>query len=354
MAIRWFGPTIDPVPLSKIRQIPGVSSIISTLYEEAPGNAWQPSGIRKLKTIISESGMELSGIESVNIHDSIKVGLPERDKYIDNYIKTLEALGKEDIHLVCYNFMPVFDWTRSDLSKQRTDGSRVFSYDHSIIEKTTPGQMSSMMKNNSPGINLPGWEPERLKVLQDLFDIYKQVDSGKLFENLVYFLKAVMPVCNEYDINMAIHPDDPPWPVFGLPRIVNSYNNLSALFEAVPDSHNGLTLCTGSLGADPDNDIIKIIHEFSGRIPFVHLRNVRHIAPGKFDECAHLSEDGSLDIFNIIETLYNTGFHGIIRPDHGREIWGESSIPGYGLFDRAIGAAYIQGLWEAVSKKAVC
>lgn len=352
MTLRWFGSKHDSVKLWQIRQIPGVTGVITTLYDIPAGEAWPMERILELKKEVEESGLRISGIESVNIHDSIKIGLPEREQYIDNYITTLENLGKADIHIVCYNFMPVFDWTRSALAKERADGSTVLSYDQEIIDKINPETMFSQIDENSNGFVMPGWEPERLARVKELFEMYKDVDNEKLFENLVYFLNRISPVCEKYDIRMAIHPDDPAWPVFGLPRIIINKENVLRLLNTVDAKFNGLTLCTGSYGSNPNNDICDMIHATKGRVHFAHVRNLIHHAPGKFDEAAHLSSDGSMDMYEIIKALYETGFEGPMRPDHGRAIWGEVAMPGYGLYDRALGATYLNGLWEAVDKAA--
>ncbi len=351
MTFRWFGTGFDSVTLKQIRQIPGVKGVITTLYDSKPGEAWDPAKVKALKAEVEASGLEISGIESVNIHDDIKVGLPSRDKYIENYIKTLETLGKEDIRMVCYNFMPVFDWTRSDLAKMRPDGSTVLSYDQEIIDQINPDTMLSEMDKKANGFVLPGWEPERMARIKELFEMYKDVDDKKLLDNLTYFLKAIMPTCDKYDINMAIHPDDPAWPVFGLPRIIRNEESIGRMIKAVDNPHNGVTLCTGSLGSNPNNDIPAIIKSLKGRIHFAHVRNLKHHAPGKFEEAAHLSSDGSMDMYALMKALYDTGFDGPIRPDHGRAIWDEVSMPGYGLYDRALGCAYLNGLWEALSKR---
>lgn len=350
MTLRWFGKDHDSVSLEDIRQIPGCTGVITTLYDTKPGEVWSREAIREMKAEVEGAGLVLSGIESVNVHDDIKIGLPSRDKYIKNYIETLENLGKEGIDLVCYNFMPVFDWTRSDLSKEREDGSTVLSYDQEIIDKIDPNKMFEEMESHSGGFTLPGWEPERLARVKELFEMYAEVDEEKLFENLVYFLKAIMPVCKEYGIKMAIHADDPAWSVFNLPRIINNKENIQRLLDAVPEENNGLTLCTGSLGSNPNNDIVDIIRSFGDRIHFGHIRNLIHHEPGKFDEAAHLSSDGSLDMYEIMKAFYDIGFEGPIRPDHGRMIWGEKAMPGYGLYDRALGASYLIGLWEALDK----
>jgi len=349
MTLRWFGPH-DTVKLWQIRQIPDCVGVITTLYDKQPGELWTKEEIAERKRIIAEAGLELSGIESVNIHDSIKVGDADRDKYIENYIKTLAVLGEEGIDMICYNFMPVFDWTRSDLAKKRDDGSFVLSYDQEIIDKIVPGEIFDSMKEMSAGHMLPGWEPARMAKIQQLFDMYKDVDEEKLFANLVYFLEAIGPVCEKYGIKMAIHPDDPAWSVFGLPRIVINKENLLRLTKAVDKEYNGVTLCTGSLGSNPKNDIPDAIRSLKGRIHFAHVRNVIHHGPGKFDESAHLSGDGSIDMVEVLKAFHDIGFTGPLRPDHGRMIWGEEAMPGYGLYDRAIGASYLIGIWEAICK----
>ncbi len=350
MTLRWFGTGHDSVTLEQIRQIPGCVGVITTLYATKPGEVWSREAIKALKDEVEASGLEISGIESVNIHDDIKIGLPSRDMYIKNYIETLENLAAEGIKMVCYNFMPVFDWTRSNLAKVRPDGSTVLSYDQELIDAIDPIAMFDDIDANSNGFVMPGWEPDRLARVKELFEMYKGVDEEKLFENLVYFLKAIMPTCEKHGIMMAIHQDDPAWSVYGLPRIINNKANIQKMLDAVPVVNNGLTLCTGSLGSNPNNDIPDMIRTFGGRIHFTHLRNVIHHAPGKFDEAAHLSSDGSLDMFEIVKALHDVGFTGPARPDHGRAVWGEVSMPGYGLYDRAMGATYLNGLWEAIGK----
>ncbi|MBQ8970226.1 MAG: mannonate dehydratase, partial [Lachnospiraceae bacterium] len=220
MTFRWYGSKFDTVTLKQIRQIPGMTGVITTLYDTTPGEEWQPEAIRALKKEVEDAGLHISGIDSVNVCDSIKVGDSDRDKYIENYIKTLEHLGKEGIHMVCYNFMPVFDWTRTELARVKPDGSTALAYNQKAIDAIDPENLAASMEKMSGGTVLPGWEPERMAKVQELFEMYKDVDGEKLFENLVYFLKAIMPVCNKYDIKMAIHPDDPAWSVFGLTRII--------------------------------------------------------------------------------------------------------------------------------------
>jgi mannonate dehydratase len=337
--------------LRQIRQVPGVTGVVTTLYGKQPGEVWEKDEVLGMKKSVEEAGLFVAGIESVNIHDSIKTASPQRDEHIANYISTLKQLGEAGINLVCYNFMAVFDWTRSDLAKLRPDGSTVMAYDQAIIDKIDPNDMSSAMNAQSNGYALAGWEPERLEKLKELFALYHDIDEEKLFANLKYFLEAILPVCTQYGIRMAMHPDDPAWSVFGLPRIMTNKEKLMKLMNLVNHPLNGVTLCTGSLGTNPLNDIPDIIRNIGGaRIHFAHLRNLLHNAPGNFEESAHLSSDGSLDMFEIVKALYEAGFDGPIRPDHGRAIWDEVSMPGYGLYDRALGIAYLSGLWEAVAK----
>ena len=350
MTLRWYGSRFDSVTLQQIRQIPGVTGVITTLYDTAPGDLWEQERIHALKEEVEASGLHISGIESVNIHDAIKIGLPERDRYIENYIRTLENLGKEDIHMVCYNFMPVFDWTRTELASVRPDGSTVLAYSQKAIDALDPEKMFDSISGDSNGYVMPGWEPERMAKIKELFTLYKDVDEEKLFSNLKYFLEAIMPVCNRYDIRMAIHPDDPAWSVFGLPRIITCLPNLERMMKMVDDPHNGVTFCAGSYGTNPENDLPGMIRALKGRIHFAHVRNLKHNFPGDFEEAAHLSSDGSFDMYEIMKALYDIGFEGPIRPDHGRMIWGEVAMPGYGLYDRALGATYLNGLWEAIEK----
>mgnify|MGYP001221516899 CR=1 FL=1 len=350
MTLRWFGEKSDSVSLKHIRQIPGVSGVITTLYDTKPGEEWDEAAIKKMKETVNKAGLRVSGIESVNVHDSIKAGDNNRDRYIQNYINTLDKLGRNGINMVCYNFMPVFDWTRSDLAKRREDGSTVLAYDQKVIDQIDPSKIFGTFEGNNNGFILPGWEPERMTKIKELFALYEGVDEDKLFENLKYFLEAIMPTCEKYKIKMAIHPDDPAWSVFGLPRIITSKENLVKMMKMVDSPYNGVTLCTGSLGSNQDNDIIDAIHALKGRIHFAHIRNLKFNGERTFEEAAHLSRDGSLDMFEIMKALYEDGFDGPIRPDHGRTIWDEVAMPGYGLYDRALGATYLNGIWESLEK----
>ena len=350
MTMRWYTKNYDTVTLEQIRQTAYVKGVITMLYDKQPGDLWTQEEIHALKEEVEAAGLHISGIESVNVSDAIKTGSKDRDKDIDTYIKCLENLGKEDIHTVCYNFMPVFDWTRTALARVRPDGSTVLAYTQEAVDAIKPEEMFDSIKGNMNGSVMPGWEPERMAHVKELFELYKDVDENKLFDNLVYFLNAIMPVCDKYNINMAIHPDDPAWSVFGLPRIITNKANIQKMLKAVDNPHNGVTLCTGSLGTNLSNDLPDLIRSIPGRIHFAHVRNLFFHSPTNFEESAHLSTDGTFDMYEIVKALYDIGFDGPIRPDHGRMIWGEKAMPGYGLYDRALGAAYICGLWESIEK----
>ena len=304
MTLRWYGSKFDTVTLKQIRQIPGVTGVITTLYDTEPGEVWSRGRIRAMKDEVEAAGLHVAGIESVNIHDAIKTGAPEREQYIANYIETLENLGKEDIHMVCYNFMPVFDWTRTELARVRADGSTVLAYTQEAVDALDPEKMFESISGDMNGSIMPGWEPERMARVKELFEMYKDVDDEKLFENLKYFLEKVIPVAAECDVNMAIHEDDPCWSIFGLPRIITCEENLDRFLKLVDDKHNGITLCAGSLGCSNKNDVAKMAAKYAkmGRIHFVHMRNVKVLDNG-FEESAHLSSCGSLDMYEIMKVL---------------------------------------------------
>lgn len=341
MTFRWYGED-DPVTLEKIRQIPGVTGIVSAIYDIPVGEVWPLERIMKLKKTVEDAGLELSVIESVPVHEDIKTGDGDRDRYIENYCETLRNLSKAGIDCVCYNFMPVFDWTRSDLAFRLPDGSNALMYDNDTVLKMNPlkGELS-----------LPGWDSSYTKDgMKELLNKYKNISEEDLWDNLKYFLDRVIKTAEEVKVKMAIHPDDPPWSIFGLPRIITNKANIERFLKLYDSKYNGLTLCSGSLGVDPNNDIVDMVHSFADRIHFAHIRNVKITGERCFEEAAHRTDSGSLDIYGIVKAYYDEGFDGYIRPDHGRMIWGETGKPGYGLFDRALGAAYINGLWEAVSK----
>jgi mannonate dehydratase len=341
LTFRWFGEN-DAVPIKYIAQIPGIYGVVTALYGIPAGEIWPLDAISKLKGAAESHGLAAEVIESVPVHEDIKLGLPSRDRYIKNYIETLKNLGAAGFKCVCYNFMPVFDWVRTDLKLKNADGSTSLAYREEEIRKLDKNSLS-----------LPGWDESYTKEeLSGLLESYNAVTPRKLFENLVYFLEALMPALEETGINMAIHPDDPPWEIFGLPRIISAEDGLDKLFAAVPSKHNGLAFCTGSLGAKRANDLPRLAKKYAeaGRIHFAHLRNIAYDGDLSFRETAHNSASGSLDMFVIVSALVRGGFSGYVRPDHGRNIFGEEGKPGYGLYDRALGAAYLNGLFEAAEK----
>lgn len=352
MSFRWYGDKLDQIPLSYIKQIPGMKNVVSAIYHIPVGEVWPLEDILVLKRQIEAAGLSFKTVESVNVHEDIKLGLPSRDRYIANYCTTLKNLAAAGVDVVCYNFMPVFDWMRTELAKVLPDGSTALSYDEQMIKDLDPQQLVDEMEKGSNGFELPGWEKERLAEIKQLFALYKDIDEEKLFANLAYFLEAIIPVAEQCNIKMAIHPDDPPWSVFGLPRIVVSRANLERIVKLVDSPSNGLALCSGSLGAGQGNDMVEIFRHFAqlGKIHFAHVRNIKIEQPGLFHETAHKDDEGSLDMYGIMNALYDAGFTGPLRPDHGRMIWGESGRPGYGLYDRALGALYLQGLWDALAR----
>jgi len=342
MTFRWYGEN-DPVKLEYIRQIPGMYGIVSAIYDVPVGEVWPLESLQKLKARIEGVGLKFEVVESVPVHEDIKLGKPSRDRLIANYQQNIRNCAAAGVKVICYNFMPVFDWTRTELEKELPDGSKTLAFDAAAIAKL----------DISNGISLPGWDASyRPEQLRALLDDYASVGEEQLWRHLEYFLRAIIPVAEEVGIKMAMHPDDPPRPIFGLPRIVKNRADLARLVKIVDSPANGITLCSGSLGADLCNNIESLVREFGGmgRIHFGHLRNVAVEADGSFFEAPHLSCTGSLDMAAILRAYHDIGFDGYVRPDHGRMIWGETGKPGYGLYDRALGAVYLNGLWEAITK----
>ena len=343
LSFRWYGED-DPVKIEYIRQIPSMDSIVTAIYDVPVGDVWSRESIKKLKDSVERAGLNFDVIESVPVHEDIKLGLPTRDRFIANYKENIRRLGEAGVKVICYNFMPIFDWTRSQLDKVLPDGSTALVYYKEQVDKMDP---------LSGELSLPGWDSSYTKEgLKDLFDKYSKIDEEDLWFNLEYFLKEIIPVAEANDVKMAIHPDDPPWPIFGLPRIITTEENLDRFLELVDNKYNGLTLCTGSLGSGSFNDVVKMVDKYSAmrRIHFMHVRNIKLIGNDSFEETAHYSPCGSLDIVAIIKALYKNNFNGYLRSDHGRMIWGETGKPGYGLYDRALGAMYITGIWETLEK----
>ncbi len=342
MTFRWYGET-DTIPLKYIRQIPNMSGVVTAVYDVPVGEVWSDASVSRLKRLCDEAGLGMEVIESIPVHEDIKLGRGSRDVYIENYCKNIRTVAKYGVKCVCYNFMPVFDWLRTDMHHVNFDGSDSLSYSREDFDKIDP-----------QNLHLPGWDesyaPDELR---SLLSAYSDVSHDMLFDNLVYFLKAVTPVCDEVGVKMAIHADDPPWDVFGLPRIVSSEADLDRMFAAVPSTNNGVTLCTGSFGAGRTNDVVRMAAKYAaqGRVHFAHLRNIKYTDDkDSFCEVGHCSAYGSLDMAAIVRALVENGFDGYVRPDHGRNIWDENGKPGYGLYDRALGAAYINGLFEYAEK----
>jgi len=341
MTFRWYGES-DSISLEKIRQIPGMSGVVTAVYSVPVGEVWPEEDIIALKEQCDKAGLEMEVIESIPVHEDIKLRRGNYQQYIDNYKENIRLVAKHGVKCVCYNFMPVFDWTRSQLDHALEDGSTALVYYKEDVDKLDPTKLT-----------LPGWDssysPDEMK---ELIDAYKELGEEGLWSNLEYFLNEIIPVAKECDVNMAIHPDDPPWSIFGIPRIITCEENLDRFLKLYDDPHNGLTLCTGSLGCTKTNDMSKLIRKYAGmgRIHFAHVRNVKILDDGSFEESAHLTDCGSLDIVDIMKAYHENGFKGYVRPDHGRMIWGETGKPGYGLYDRALGAQYIMGIWDALER----
>ena len=354
MTFRWYGKD-DPVKIDYIRQIPGMKGIVSAIYDIPVGEVWPFDRILELKKEVEDTGLKLSVIESVPVHEDIKLGLPTRDKYIANYNETIRNLSKAGIKIICYNFMPVFDWLRTDLARViPEDGSNSLYFDEKDLGTMGPVEIVKKTAADCNGFSLPGWEPERLAELETTLKHYEGMTGDMLRENFKYFLDAIIPVCEECGVVMACHPDDPAWDIFGLPRIAHSQDDYDRIVKLHDSPANTVCLCTGSLGSDPANDIPSIIRHFGemNRIGCMHIRNIKHLGYHNFRESSHLSSDGSLDMYEIVKAVYETCPDTYIRPDHGRMIWDETGRPGYGLYDRALGVTYLNGLWEAIDKAA--
>lgn len=342
LSFRWYG-SDDPVTLKYIKQIPNMKGIVTAIYDIPVGEVWPIKKIKQLKAEIEDYGFELAVIESVPVHEDIKMGKCNRDEYIENYKQTIRNLGACSIDTICYNFMPVFDWTRSQLDFQNEDGSTSLIFDEEEVAKLDPKTLS-----------LPGWDSSYTKEeMIKLIDYYNNMSHEDLWANLQYFLEEIIPVAEESGVKMAIHPDDPPFDIFGIPRIITSIENGKRFLDMVDSPSNGLTLCTGSLGCVNTNDVVEMVKEFGGkrnRIFFAHMRNVKNYGKTSFNETAHHSSYGDLDFYEITKAYLDYGFDMWYRPDHGRMIWGETGRAGYGLYDRALGASYIEGLIEAIQK----
>ena len=342
LTFRWYGDD-DPVTLSHIRQIPQMTGIVSAIYDTPVGEVWSRESIAAMKKKANDNGLAFEVVESVPVHEDIKLGNENAPRLIENYCENVRRLGEAGVKCICYNFMPVFDWLRSELQHAQTDGANALAYDENTVLAMDP------LKGD---LSLPGWDSSYTKAqMKDLLNAYAALGEEQLWKNLETFLKAVIPVAKEAGVNMAIHPDDPPWGMFGLPRIITGKKNLQRFFDIVPATNHGLTLCTGSFGANPENDLVDMADSFADRIHFLHLRNIKITGDRQFEEVGHPTACGSIDMYGVAKALVKKGWDGYVRPDHGRMIWGETGRYGYGLFDRALGATYIVGLFEALEKE---
>ncbi len=343
LSFRWYGDS-DPVTLENISQIPGMRSIVSAVYEVKPGEVWPEEAIAKMVKQCEEKGLVFDVVESIPVHEDIKLGRNNADELLEVYCENIRRCAKQGIKCVTYNFMPVFDWTRTQLDKKALDGST------SLVMYWDQMRGLDPLKDD---IHLPGWDSSYTQEeVRELISAYGELGEEGLWANLEKFLKKVIPVAEECGVKMAIHPDDPPYPIFGLPRIITKEENLDRFLKLVDSPANCLCLCTGSLGCAKSNDVAAMVRKYAEmkRIAFMHIRNVMIMEDGSFEERAHLSSCGSLDIYEIVKALVENDCDGYVRPDHGRMIWGETGKPGYGLYDRALGATYINGLFEACEK----
>ncbi len=341
MTFRWYGYN-DKNKLEYIRQIPGMTGVVTALYSVPVGEVWPEQEIKELRDYIISHGLEMEVIESVPVSEDIKLRRGDYQRHIENFKENIRLLSKYGVKCICYNFMPVFDWTRSQLNHKLEDGSEALVYYKEDVDKLDPTKLA-----------LPGWDssyqPEEVK---ELISAYQNLKEEGLWENLKLFLEEIIPVAEACDVLMAIHPDDPAWPIFGIPRIMTCEENIDRFLKLVDNHYNGLTLCSGSLGTRKDNDMVKLVKKYTAmdRIHFAHIRNIKLVGEESFEESAHYSKCGSLDMVGMIKAYHDAGYNKYVRPDHGRMIWDEDAKPGYGLYDRALGAMYITAIWETLDK----
>ncbi|MGB3848543.1 MAG: mannonate dehydratase [Tunicatimonas sp.] len=378
---RWYGPN-DAVTLPEIRQV-GATGVVTALHHIPAGEVWPVEEIRQCQQIIDEAGLTWSVVESVNVHESIKTAAADREDYLEKYRQTLVNLAECGLRTVCYNFMPVLDWTRSHLAFPVADGSLALRCDvralaafdlyilqrpgatadfsdeqqataRAFLDSLSDEERHELQQNLMAG--LPGTRDVlTLDTFRQRLSAYDAIGAAQLKENLFYFLRAVVPTAEEAGVRLAIHPDDPPFPVMGLPRIVSTEADVRELIEAAPSPSNGLTFCTGSLGGRGDNDLPGIVERLGQHIHFIHLRNVQREPDGSFFEADHL--DGSTDMFAVMRALINeqqsrqqAGRDDLaipMRPDHGHQTLfdaGRNFFPGYSAVGRMRGLAELRGL----------
>ncbi len=336
---RWFGPH-DPVALRDIMQVPGLHDVTTSLHDVPEGVAWRREAIEVRRALLAEHGMTWTVVESIPVSEVIKTGHKERDAHIDAWITTLERVADAGVTTVCYNFMPVFDWWRSTFEHPLGDGSNAMSYDQRDVERFDVRRGVEQRIAWARGYDADD--------IRDALAPYETIDETVLRDNLTYFLHRVVPAAERLGVRLALHPDDPPWSIFGLPRIVTDETAIARILDVVDSPSHGITFCTGSLGAHPDNDLARMASRFATRIAFVHARNVRHDGPHSFHEVAHHRDAGDVALLDVMRALAEANVDVPLRPDHGRMIWGETGIPGYGLYDRALGLGYLQGMWEGL------